>query len=154
MPKHENLSTGSRFQMSCTTSAHFVPEARRWPLGFSALRRLLQRTPAQPFIGRRRSHLRVCPPRSFSRAHVRVLVCLRVGPGFRPACPAAGRSPHGVPARLCGGRDCWGRDQPTLQCPRRHRSRHSQLGPCQSVMGLLTGPPARAGPGRRDGLDR
>ena len=43
-----------------------ISETRRWPLRFSALRRLLQHTPAPPSVGCRRSHWWLYPALSFS----------------------------------------------------------------------------------------
>ena len=56
------------FHLSAVPST--IPEARRWPLRFSALRRLRQRTPAPPSVGCRRSHSdwQFYPSLSFSLA--------------------------------------------------------------------------------------
>ena len=73
-----------------------IPATRRWPLPFSALRRLSQRTPAPP--------CRVPPV--LPAVHASSFIIYRLS---RPARA----SPHGVPARPAGGLGRGGLDQPT-----------------------------------------
>ena len=88
---------------SSVSPVSFLPSTIPWPLRISALRRLLQRTPAPPSVRNRRSFRRLSPSLSsfLSRGYG--------SPGLGPAGPADGTGP----ARPAGRRDRGECDQPT-----------------------------------------